>query len=66
MDLVFIGKTIDIVVIGGGIMNNFFIDLVRKDLKKMPPFFEKMPSVVEAELGEAGGLEGALQFLKGL
>lgn len=54
----------EVVVMGGGVMNNFPIDLVRKHLKKLPQIFENMPEVKEAKLGDIGGLEGALQLLK--
>lgn len=56
----------EVVVMGGGVMNNFSIDLVRKHLKNLPQVFEKMPKVFEAKLADTGGLEGALQYAKGL
>jgi predicted NBD/HSP70 family sugar kinase len=56
----------EVVVMGGGVMNNFSIKKVNKYLKKLPPVFEKIPKVVEARLADTGGLEGALQYAKSL
>lgn len=53
----------EIVILGGGMVENVSVKKVNDYLNDLPPVFEKMPSVVKAKLGHEGGLYGALQLL---
>ncbi len=54
----------DIVVLGGSMMNKIPIEKVRSYLKNTLKIFLHHPEVKKAELGDLGGLYGALALLK--
>lgn len=54
----------EIVVLGGGVSENIPLDLVQTFLKDAFKIFPQPPKVTKAELGEIGGLYGALEYLK--
>lgn len=54
----------EVVVLGGGMVKNINVEKVKREIEKLPRVFEEWPEVKEAELGEAGGLQGALKYLK--
>lgn len=55
----------EIVVLGGSLMNAIKIELVREELAKILKIFPEMPVLKKAELGDTGGLWGAMVFLRG-
>lgn len=56
----------DVIVLGGGLMNNpnLKISNVKKQLDKVNVFFPSFPVIKKAQLGDVGGLYGALVFLR--
>lgn len=53
----------DCVVLGGGIMENISLERVILNLRQYLKIFPEMPEIKRAELGESGGLYGALSYL---
>lgn len=58
----------DVVVLGGGMMKSpgISVENVKKHLKEILRIFPEHPEIKKAELGEVGGLHGALAYLKQL
>lgn len=58
----------DVVVLGGGMMKSpgILLDTVRSHLKEILKIFPKHPEIKKAELGDFGGLHGALVYIKQL
>lgn len=54
----------EIVLLGGALMNKIEIGVVEEELGKVLKIFPEMPMLKKAELGDAGGLWGAMVFLK--
>jgi len=54
----------EVVILGGSLMNKIEIELVREELSKILKIFPEMPMLKKAELGDIGGLWGAMVFLK--
>lgn len=56
----------DVVVLGGGMMKKIGIpiDRVKFHLKKILKIYPQLPEIKKAELGDVGGLHGALSYLK--
>jgi glucokinase len=56
----------DVVVLGGGMMKSpgISIDKVKQYLKEILTIFPEQPEIKKAELGELGGLHGALHYIK--
>lgn len=53
----------DVIVLGGGQMNNINIDNVQKHLQKTLKIFPQAPEIKKAELGDKAGLYGALALM---
>lgn len=56
----------DVVVLGGGLVSKISIEKVKTNLKKVLKTFPIHPEIKKAELGDLGGLHGALSYLKQL
>jgi len=58
----------DIVVLGGSMMNKIGLplDRVEAHLRQMITIYPELPKLVRSELGDLGGLYGALSYLKQL
>lgn len=56
----------DVVVLGGGMMKSpgILIDVVKSHLRQILKIFPKHPEIKKAELGDFGGLYGALEYIK--
>jgi len=56
----------DIVVLGGGMMQSseISVEILKSNLKEILKIFPKIPEIKKAELGDLGGLHGALAYLK--
>jgi predicted NBD/HSP70 family sugar kinase len=54
----------EVVVYGGGMMRDISLDVIAEELAAFPPVFELQPELKLAELGDEGGLYGALALLK--
>jgi glucokinase len=52
------------IIIGGSMMRDISLDLVREKLENLPPVFPEWPQVLPAQLGNVGGLYGALELLR--
>ena len=52
------------IILGGGMMRDIPLDWVETELKKLPPVFPKWPELRRAELGDKGGLYGALELIR--
>ena len=50
----------EIVVFGGSMMHDIRVADITAELEKLPPVYKKWPPVVAAQLGDIGGLWGAL------
>lgn len=55
----------EIIVLGGGVMRKIEIVKVEEELRKTLQIFPEIPVLKKAELGDLGGLWGAMVFLKG-
>lgn len=53
----------DIVVLGGSVMENIPLDLVKQNLNSILKIFPQIPEVVKAGLGDEKGLLGSLAYL---
>jgi predicted NBD/HSP70 family sugar kinase len=56
----------DIVVLGGSVMKKVSLLQVKVELKRMLKIFPNLPLIKKAELGDIGGLHGALYYLNKL
>lgn len=54
----------EVVVLGGSIMHDISLALVKRELKKTLIIFPRLPEIKKAELGDTAGLWGALDFMK--
>lgn len=56
----------DIIILGGGMMNSENIDLktINTQLKKTLKILPRLPLIKKAQLGDLGGLHGALHLIK--
>ena len=54
----------EIIILGGGRMKSVDIELVKKHLNRVLKVYPELPLVERAQLGDIGGLYGALSFLK--
>lgn len=55
----------EVVIMGGGKMNRIEIDLVIEKTKEVSRVFPELPQIIKSELGDVGGLYGALEIMKG-
>lgn len=53
----------DVIVIGGSLMNKIDMEKVRGYTKKVLTIFQEPPPIKNAELGDLGGLYGAMAYL---
>jgi hypothetical protein len=53
-------------VLGGGMMQSseISVEILKSNLKKILKIFTTHPEIKKAELGDLGGLHGALAYLK--
>lgn len=56
----------EVVILGGGVMQHISLESVQKHLSKILTTFPSLPVLTRAELGDTGGLYGALHFLNSL
>ncbi|GEM_PF-83881 len=56
----------DIVIMGGSLMKKISIERVKMHVKAILKFYPELPVIVKSELGDLGGLWGALHYLNGL
>lgn len=56
----------DVVVLGGSVMKKVSLLNVKINLKRMLKIFPNLPLIKKAELGDLGGLHGALYYLNNL
>lgn len=56
----------DVVVLGGSMMKSIPLDKVTENLHKILTIFPKAPTVKRAELGDKGGLYGALSMVQNI
>lgn len=56
----------EIVVLGGGVMKSISLEKVTADLAHILTIFRKVPIVKRAELGDIGGLYGALSIIQNI
>jgi glucokinase len=56
----------DVLVLGGGMMQSseISVEILKSNLKKILKIFTTHPEIKKAELGDLGGLHGALAYLK--
>jgi len=54
----------DVIVLGGSMMKNISLEKVKENLDKILTIFPKAPLIKHAELGDKGGLYGALTIAK--
>ncbi len=53
----------EVVVYGGSMMRDISLEAIERELKQLPPLGSKWPQLKRAELGDDGGLYGALAVL---
>lgn len=51
------------IVLGGSVMKDISLEKLRAEMKRLGSIFKRLPELKLAELGDIGGLEGALAFL---
>jgi len=56
----------DVIVLGGSMMEDISLEKVRENLHKILSIFPKAPLIRRAELGDIGGLYGALSIVKSI
>jgi len=57
----------EIVILGGAMMNDIPVEVIEKNLEKLlKDVYPDTPKLVKAELGDIGGLHGALHYVKQL
>jgi len=54
----------DIMVLGGSMMRDISIERVRELVRELLHVYPEIPSIERAQLGDTGGLEGALQIAR--
>jgi predicted NBD/HSP70 family sugar kinase len=55
----------EVIVLGGSVTNKIDLEKVRKNLAETLEIFPELPELKRAELGDFGGLYGAMAFLRG-
>lgn len=53
----------DIVILGGSLMKKISVERVKMNVKSILKLYPQLPIIVKSELGDLGGLWGALHFL---
>lgn len=56
----------NVIILGGSLMNKIDIEKVKEYTKKTVTIFPKIPEIKLAELGDLGGLYGAMAYLKSI
>jgi predicted NBD/HSP70 family sugar kinase len=56
----------EVVVYGGRMMQDISVAAIAEELERLPAVFESWPPIVAAQLGDEGGLLGALSLLNSL
>ena len=54
----------EIIILGGGVGQKLSIDKIICEVEKLLKIFPKAPDIVRAQLGDLGGIVGAIEFLK--
>ena len=54
----------EVIILGGSMMKDISIDLVKDKLQKLPVVFPILPELIPAQLGALGGLYGALEMIR--
>lgn len=54
----------EVIILGGSMMKDIPIALVKDKLQKLPVVFPVLPELVPAQLGALGGLHGALEMIR--
>lgn len=52
------------IILGGSMMRDIPLDWVETEIRKLPPVFPEWPKLRRAELGDQGGLYGALELIR--
>lgn len=54
----------EVIILGGSMMKDISIDLVKDKLQNLPAVFSVLPELIPARLGALGGLYGALEMIR--